>query len=145
MSAREGTQLDRVSVGTVIFTLHPSNWRNVIYAVIETGGKQYRVSPGQVIQVDRLVAEPGSKVELDKVLLVASDDKVVVGKPHVKGAKVVAEALGEVRSKKIIVFHFKPKARIRRKKGHREIHTKLAIKEIHAGRGRKMEVDQSGT
>ncbi len=120
-----------MSVGTVIFTLHLSNWRKAIYAVIETGGKQYRVSAGQVIEVERLAAEPGSKVELDKVLLIASDDKVVVGKPHVKGAKVVAEALGEVRNRKIIVFHFKPKVRIRRKTGHRQIHTKLAIKEIH--------------
>ena len=95
--------------------------------------------------MERLAAEPGSKVELDKVLLVASDDKVLVGKPHVKGAKVVAEAVGEVRDDKIIVFHFKPKVRIRRKRGHRQFHTKLAIKEIHAGRGHKMEVGQSGT
>ncbi len=94
--------------------------------------------------MERLVAEPGSKVELDKVLLVASDDKVLVGKPHVKGAKVVAEAVGEVRDSKIIVFHFKPKVRIRRKRGHRQFHTKLAIKEIHVGRGHKMEVGQSG-
>lgn len=130
---------------TVTSSLHLSNWRKAIYAVIETGGKQYRVSPGQVIEVERLAAEPGSKVELDKVLLIASDDKVVVGKPHVKGAKVVAEALGDVRGDKIIVFHFKPKVRIRRKKGHRQFHTKLAIKEIHAGRGHKMEVDHSGT
>jgi len=132
-------------VRTVTSSLHLSNWRKAIYAVIETGGKQYRVSPGQVIEVERLAAEPGSKVELDKVLLIASDDKVVVGKPHVKGAKVVAEALGDVRGDKIIVFHFKPKVRIRRKKGHRQFHTKLAIKEIHAGRGHKMEVDHSGT
>jgi large subunit ribosomal protein L21 len=92
-----------------------------------------------------LAVEPGSKVELDKVLLVASGDNVVVGKPHVKGAKVVAEAVGEVRDDKIIVFHFKPKVRIRRKRGHRQYHTKLAIKEIHAGRGHKMEVGHSGT
>jgi large subunit ribosomal protein L21 len=85
-----------------------------------------------VIEVERLAAEPGSKVELDRVLLVASEDKVVVGKPHVKGAKV-------------IVFHFKPKVRIRRKKGHRQFHTRLAIKEIHPGRGHKMEVGHSGT
>lgn len=81
---------------------------------------------------------------MDKVLLIASDDKVLVGKPHVKGAKVVAEAVGEVRDDKIIIFHFKPKVRIRRKRGHRQFHTKLAIKEIHVGRGHKMEVGQSG-
>ena len=95
--------------------------------------------------MERLAAELGSKVELDQVLLVASDDKVVVGRPHVKGAKVLAEAVGEVRDDKIIVFHFKPKVRIRRKRGHRQFHTKLAIKEIHAGRGHKMEGDHSGT
>ena len=95
--------------------------------------------------MELLAAEPGSKVELDKVLLIASDDKVVVGKPHVKGAKVVAEALGDVRGDKVIVFHFKPKVRIRRKKGHRQFHTKLAIKEIHPGRGHKIEAGHSGT
>ncbi len=98
-----------------------------------------------MIEVERLAAEPGSKVELDKVLLLGSDDKVVVGKPHVNGAKVIAEALGEVRGKKVVVFRFKPKVRIRRKNGHRQTYTKLAIKEIHVGRGRKMEVDHSGT
>jgi large subunit ribosomal protein L21 len=121
------------------------DWRNTIYAVVETGGKQYRVSPGQVIEVERLAVEPGAKVELDRVLLVASDEKVLVGNPHVKGAKVLAEAVDEVRGDKVIVFHFKPKVRIRRKRGHRQYHTRLAIKEIHAGRGHKMEVGHSGT
>ena len=126
-------ELDRVSVGTVTFRLHLCVRRKTIYAVIETGGKQYRVSPGQVIEV-----------ELDKVLLVASDEKVFVGNPHVKGAKVLAEAVDETRGDKVLVFHFKPKVRERRKRGHRQYHTRLAIKEIHAGRGHKME-DHSGT
>lgn len=86
----------------------------------------------------------GSKVELDRVLLIASGDKVIVGKPHVKGAKVLAEALGEARDKKITVFRFKPKVRFRRKKGHRQLRTRLAIKEIHPGRGHKLEVGHSG-
>ncbi len=129
-------QLDRLSVGTVTFRLHLSVRRKTIYAVVETGGKQYRVSPGQVIEVERLAVEPGSQVELDKVLLVASDEKVYVGHPHVEGARVLAEAVEEVRGDKVIVFHFKPKVRIRRKKGHRQLHTRLAIKEIHAGEHR---------
>ncbi len=62
-----------------------------------------------------------------------------------KGAKVLAQAVDEVRGDKVIVFHFKPKVRIRRKKGHRQYHTRLAIKEIRAGRGHKMEADHSGT
>ena len=81
---------------------------------------------------------------MDRVLLVASDEKVYVGNPHVEGAKVLAEAVDEVRGDKIIVFHFKPKVRIRRKRGHRQLHTRLAIKEIHAGREHKMEA-HSGT
>ena len=95
--------------------------------------------------MERLAAEPGTKVELDRVLLLGSEDKVIVGKPLVKGAKVLAEAVEDVRDDKIIVFHFKPKVRIRRKRGHRQFHTRLAIKEIHAGRGHKMEVGHSGT
>jgi large subunit ribosomal protein L21 len=106
-----------------------------IYAVIESGGKQYRVVPGQVIKVDLLEAEKGSQVELDRVLLIADDEKVTVGQPLVAGARVVAESLGDERGKKIIVFKYKPKTRYRRKKGHRQTHTRLAIKEITLGQG----------
>jgi len=72
----------------------------------------------------------GSTVELDRVLLVADDGEVRVGTPIVKGAKVIATALGEGKGKKIIVFKYKPKVRYRRKKGHRQLYTRLAIKEI---------------
>lgn len=82
------------------------------------------------MEVERLSAEEGSTIELDQVLLVASDDGIKVGEPTVEGAKVVAEVLGEDKQKKIIVFKYKPKVRYRRKKGHRQIHTRLAIKEI---------------
>jgi len=120
-----------------------------IYAVIETGGKQYKVTPGQVIQVERLPVEKGSQVKLDRVLLVADQDKVQVGRPVVEGATVTAEALGEVKSDKIIVFKYKPKVRYRRKKGHRQLYTNLAIKDILLGKGskrrtRKSEVKQDG-
>ena len=120
-----------------------------IYAVIETGGKQYRVTPGQVIQVERLPVEEGSQVKLDRVLLVADQDKVQVGRPVVEGATVMAEALGEEKGGKVIVFKYKPKVRYRRKKGHRQIYTNLAIKDILLGKGnkrrtRKSEVKQDG-
>jgi len=80
--------------------------------------------------VERLLVEQGSTVELDQVLLVAQDDQVLVGRPMVEGAKVIAEALEGVRGKKITVFKYKPKVRYRRKKGHRQFYTKLAIKQI---------------
>lgn len=120
-----------------------------IYAVVETGGKQYKVAPGQVIQVERLSVEKGSQIELDRVLLIADQEKVMVGRPVVEGARVVAEALGEEKGDKVIVFKYKPKVRYRRKKGHRQLHTKLAIKEILLGksgrrRSRKSEVNQNG-
>ncbi len=107
-----------------------SERRPNIYAVVESGGKQYRVAPGQIVQVDQLNVEEGSTVELDRVLLIADDDRVTVGQPVVAGAKVIAEAVGDKRGSKIIVFKYKPKVRYRRKKGHRQTYTRLAIKEI---------------
>jgi large subunit ribosomal protein L21 len=82
------------------------------------------------VKVERLSVEEGNTVELDEVLLVADDEGIRVGQPTVEGAKVLAEVLGEDRQKKTIVFKYKPKVRYRRKKGHRQIHTRLAIKEI---------------
>jgi len=100
--------------------------------------------------VERLAVETGGQVELDKVLLVADQDKVQVGRPLVEGAKVVAEALGEEKGDKVRVFKYKPKVRYRRKKGHRQLYTRLAIKEIMLGKGtkrrsRKSEAKQDGT
>lgn len=91
------------------------------------------MAPGQIVQVDRLNVEEGSTVELDRVLLIADDDRVTVGQPVVAGAKVIAEAVGDKRGNKIIVFKYKPKVRYRRKKGHRQSYTRLAIKEISQG------------
>jgi len=101
-----------------------------IYAVIETGGKQYKVSQGQVLDVDRLDVAEGDTVELDKVLLIADDDKVTIGTPTIDGAKVMATSQGEGKTKKIIVFHYKPKRRYRKKTGHRQFYTRLAIDKI---------------
>jgi large subunit ribosomal protein L21 len=109
----------------------------MMYAVIETGGKQYKVAPGQVVQVEKLPLEKGSQVELDRVLLVADGEDRWVGRPLVEGAKVVAEALGEEKEAKVIVFKYKPKVRYRRMRGHRHQYTKLAIKHILINKGTK--------
>lgn len=103
---------------------------------METGGKQYKVSPGQTIEVDRLAVE-GDSIELDRVYLVAEGDKVTLGSPTIAGAKVIADVVGEGKKDKVIVFKFKPKVRYRRKKGHRQPYTRLAIKEIVVGKRRK--------
>ena len=101
-----------------------------IYAIIETGGKQYKVTPGQTIDVERLDVAEGDAVELDRVLLVADGDKVTVGMPTVEGAKVVATSQGEGKGKKIIVFKYKPKVRYSKKQGHRQFYTRLTIDKI---------------
>ncbi|MHC6179045.1 50S ribosomal protein L21 [Clostridium sp. JNZ X4-2] len=104
-----------------------------MYAVVATGGKQYKVSEGDVIYVERLEAEVDSTVELDKVLMVSKDDTgLVIGKPVVEGAKVDAKVLAQGKSKKIIVFKYKAKKDYRRKQGHRQPYTKLQIEKINA-------------
>ena len=100
------------------------------YAIVQTGGKQYKVSPGETIDVAHLHAEEGSAIELDQVLMVSDGERVRVGTPTVEGAKVIAEVIGDGKGKKIIVFKYKPKVRYRRMKGHRQLYTRLAIKEI---------------
>jgi large subunit ribosomal protein L21 len=102
----------------------------VRYAVIKTGGKQYTVSAGQVVEVEKLDVEPGSEIELNEVLMVSDEGSVKAGKPLVEGAKVTARVLAQDRDKKIVVFKYKPKKRYRRKTGHRQSITRLAIKEI---------------
>jgi large subunit ribosomal protein L21 len=102
----------------------------IFYAVIQTGGKQYRVEPGQTLAVEKLPYEVGERVEFDDVLLVSDDDNVSVGRPTVDGAKVVAEVTAQTKDKKIIVFKYKSKTRYRRKNGHRQPVTELAIRQI---------------
>jgi large subunit ribosomal protein L21 len=101
-----------------------------MYAIVETGGKQYKVQPGDMLQVEKLAAEPGETVDLDRVLMVADDDAVNVGTPLIDGAKVVAEVVDQGRGPKIIVFKYKAKVRYRRKTGHRQPLTTLRIREI---------------
>jgi large subunit ribosomal protein L21 len=103
-----------------------------MYAVIETGGKQYRVSPGQTLEVELLPAEPGATVNLERVLMISADGRTLVGQPTVAGGNVVATVAREGRGKKIIVFKYKSKKRYRRKTGHRQNYTYLTITDIQA-------------
>ena len=103
-----------------------------MYAVVNTGGKQYRVKVGDVLFVEKLDAEVESMVELTEVLAVAKDGEIKVGTPVVEGAKVVAKVVAQGKAKKIIVFKFKPKKDYRRKNGHRQPYTKIVIERIEA-------------
>jgi large subunit ribosomal protein L21 len=101
-----------------------------MYAVIETGGKQYRVELGTELQVELLDAEPGGTITLDRVLLVADGDAASIGRPLVESASVAAEVLRQERGEKVISFKYRPKARRRVKKGHRQELTVLRISDI---------------
>ncbi len=102
-----------------------------MYAVIETGGKQYKVSEGDVIFIEKLEAAEGEAVTFDKVLVVADGEKVNVGAPVVQGATVTAKVEKQGKAKKIYVFKMKRKKNYRRKKGHRQPFTKVTIEKIN--------------
>lgn len=102
-----------------------------MYAVIETGGKQYKVSEGDVIFIEKLEAAEGEAVTFDKVLVVADGEKVNVGAPVVAGASVTAKVEKQGKAKKIYVFKMKRKKNYRRKKGHRQPFTKVTIEKIN--------------
>ncbi len=101
-----------------------------MFAVIKTGGKQYRVSPGQKLKIEKLDAEANGSVRFDEVLLVADGEKVDVGMPTVAGVHVSAKVLGQGRERKKIVFKYHPKSRYHKKKGHRQPFTEVEIQEI---------------
>lgn len=103
-----------------------------MYAVLTTGGKQYRVQEGDVLFVEKLNAEVDSTVELTEVLAVAKDGEIKVGAPVVEGAKVVAKVLAQGKAKKVVVFKYKRKKDYRRKNGHRQHYTKIVIEKIEA-------------
>lgn len=107
-------------------------WRKTIYAIVATGGKQHKVSPGQSIDVDQIPGEEGTSVELDKVLLIADGENLTIGKPLVDGARVKATIAQQARKRKIIVFKYKNKIRYRRKRGHKQHYTRLTIDQIEA-------------
>jgi len=102
-----------------------------MYAVIETGGKQYRVQEGDVLFIERIAGNEGETVNFDKVLLVSNGDEVKVGKPYVDGVSVTGNIVEHGKAKKIIVFKFKRKKDYRRKQGHRQPYTKVRIEKIN--------------
>lgn len=104
-----------------------------MYAIIETGGKQYKVAEGDIITVEKLDAEAGANFSFDKVLSVVNGEKAEFGAPYIKGASVSAEVLGDGKGKKIIVYKYKAKKNYHRKKGHRQPFTKLKVGTITAG------------
>jgi large subunit ribosomal protein L21 len=104
-----------------------------VYAIIETGGKQYRVSPGERLKVEKLQASPGQEVVFDRVLAVGTEDGPVFGNPYLAQATVSAQVLSTGKARKVLVFKQKPRKGYRRLKGHRQPYTEVLIKEIKAG------------
>ena len=98
-----------------------------MYAVIETGGKQYRVTEGQSIKVEKLSADEGSKIDLDKVLLVANGDDIKIGAPYVDGGKVTATVKSHGKGKKVMIMKFRRRKHHQKVQGHRQQFTELEI------------------
>lgn len=103
-----------------------------MYAIIETGGKQYKVEAGDVIYIEKLDVEAESEVVFDKVIAVGSEDGIKTGAPYVEGATVAAKAVKNGKGKKIVVFTYKAKKNAKRKMGHRQPYTKVEISAINA-------------
>ena len=104
-----------------------------MYAILETGGKQYKVQTGDVIEVERLDGEVGAQVELGRVLMLAADDEAPsFGNPAIEGARVFGEVVEQGKGDKIIIFKYKPKVRYRRKTGHRQTVTRVRVGDIVA-------------
>lgn len=104
-----------------------------VYAVIRSGGKQYRVSPGQTVRLERLDGEAGDRIDFDDVLLVNGDGRVAVGSPNVETATVRGEIVEQGRGRKVLVFKYKNKTRYRRLRGHRQLHTAVRVEEVQLG------------
>jgi large subunit ribosomal protein L21 len=103
-----------------------------MYAIIETGGKQYRVQEGDIIFVEKLAAEADETVTFDKVVAIVNEGDSIFGTPTVKGASVEAKVIKNGKSKKVIVYKMRPKKNYRRKQGHRQPYTKVEISAINA-------------
>ena len=104
----------------------------MMYAVIETGGKQYRVTEGQRIKVEKLAADEGATIDMDKVLMVANGDDIKVGAPYVDGGKVTATIKAHGRGKKVMIIKFRRRKHSRKTQGHRQSYTEIEITGIKA-------------
>ena len=112
------------------------------YAIVESGGKQYKAIEGGQIEVDRLNLEAGKKVTLDDVLLISDDGKISVGTPTVDGAKVSATVVTEFKGPKVLIYKYHPRKRYRLKKGHRQWYTRLQIEKITVKAAKKAKADK---
>ena len=116
-----------------------------MYAVIETGGKQYRVQPGSIVQIEKLEGDVGAAVKFDKVLFLSKPEaeasKVWLGKPYVSGATVQAEIVGQGRDKKVVIVKMKRRKQYRRTQGHRQYQTQLLVTAVDNGAGEKLALD----
>ena len=115
-----------------------------MYAIIESCGKQYKVSKGDIVFFEKLDAEEGKKVTFDKVVLMSEDEKIQIGNPYVKGVKVEGKVVSHGKGKKIIVFKMKPKKNYRRKQGHRQPYTKVEITSIKIASAKKEKAELFG-
>jgi large subunit ribosomal protein L21 len=104
-----------------------------MYAIVETGGKQYKVSPGETVRVDKLDFENNTDITLDKVIMVSKDDKAIFGSPYISGAKVLASVEDTRKGRKMVIFKKRPRKNYRRLRGHRQTYSALKIKEIVLG------------
>lgn len=130
-TARRGS-VNSLFIKSTVFGESYNEGGALMYAVIQTGGKQYRVAEGDILNVEKLDVEAGKEVVFDQVLTVVNDSDVKIGKPVVKGAKVTANVLEHGKGKKIFVFKYKAKANYRKRQGHRQPYTQLRIKSIEA-------------
>ena len=105
-----------------------------MYAVIESGGKQHRVEPGEVLQLEKLDVDEGSTIDFDRVMLIGEGEDVQIGAPYVEGGKVTAEVLGHGRGKKVTIIKMHRRKNYRRQAGHRQYFTEVKIKEITGGK-----------
>ena len=112
-----------------------------MYAIVETGGKQYKVAEGDVVYVEKLDVEENAKVKLDKVLALGTDKGLKVGAPYVKGATVEAKAVKNGKAKKVVVFTYKAKKNEKRKMGHRQPYTKISEKAPRAAKAKDTEAE----
>lgn len=101
-----------------------------MYAILETGGLQFKVSKGEVLKIPKLGTDPKEEVVFEKILLAAEKDKTWIGRPYLKGAKVTAKVLANGKSPKVIVFKFKRRVKYRRKRGHRQDYSEIKISDI---------------